>query len=79
LERRCALDIVIPDRESNKVIYGQNDGSGNFTLTEILTGFDASKVFIADINGDKMNDIVVTSFNGGPGVTWLENLGSGNF
>ncbi len=76
-KQQCAVDIVIPDRDGEEIVRGQNDGTGSFTISGIVTGFDATAVFIAELNGDTRNDIVAIGDT--DGIIWIENLGSGNF
>lgn len=72
-------DIVTANQTDQRIVWLENDGSGNFTeqtLAFVITSVEAIVVDDFDLDGDK--DIVVSSgFD--DNVIWLENEGNQSF
>jgi hypothetical protein len=78
------LDVIIASRLDNKITWQENiDGLGSFGSQKIITSnaLNVASVFIADINGDGIKDVICDSSSNDNGYpSWYENLdGLGNF
>lgn len=75
------LDIFFGSEVGDKVYFIQNQGSGVFLpAVEINSGTanGLSTVFLGDLNGDGLIDILASSANDNT-LAWYPNLGSNNF
>ncbi|MFM1930716.1 MAG: hypothetical protein RL226_19, partial [Bacteroidota bacterium] len=79
------LDLVIFGEQCNLGfncdIYF-NNGSGQFTLNQNLSGNAGTKLELIDMNNDGLDDILFSGFAGGAntqGLVYYYNDGSGNF
>ncbi|MEQ8905559.1 FG-GAP-like repeat-containing protein [Ekhidna sp.] len=72
------IDILVPITNSNRIEFHKNDGSGNFTASNISTGsFNARTIFVDDLDLDGDLDMLVGATNNT--LAWFENDGSENF
>ncbi len=75
-------DIIVASREGDKISWFDNvDGTGSFTVQNIISGLVNSPSWISssDIDGDGDFDVLSASSNDGK-VAWYENVdGAGNF
>ncbi|MCB2211904.1 T9SS type A sorting domain-containing protein [bacterium] len=70
LDQDGDFDIVSSKFYSNRIEWWSNDGAGSFTLQTISSDFsNPLDLAVADLNGDEVNDIVVTALSQ---LVWLE-------
>ena len=68
-------DILAAVNDSDPLVWYENDGSQNYVLHVVPTGFAvATKVIGVDLDGDGDTDILAAS-SFGDQVSWLENDG----
>lgn len=79
-------DIVASSADQNKVVWYENDGSGNFADAEVLWSglVGAGQIAIADINNDTNDDICIVVYGDATGavgnkVIWYPSNGDGTF
>lgn len=81
------MDLIAAVTSGNKLVWHPNDGTGHFGAEIIIDDTDIISPLgleIADLNGDGLTDIIVTTstiFDGAPPykMVWYENLGGGSF
>ena len=78
LDENGAVDIVAACPTSLEVWVLWNDGAGAFPTHGMASGFGASSVGVADLNGDGHPDLFGTDVGSG-GVFVYMNQGGGNF
>lgn len=79
LNKDGELDIVVSVNTADKIVWYQNDGSENFTASNIITSVDAPRGFqVADIDKDNDLDIGI-ALEGDDDIAWWQNNGSMTF
>jgi len=72
------LDVLATLGGDNKVVWYENDGTGQFTSPQVISAVDAPQsVYAADL--DKDGDLDVLSASHHNGIAWYENDGTGQF
>ncbi len=72
--------LVCSARGSKQINWYENEGAGNFapsrTISTDENGFSA--IYLEDLNGDGLDDVVALSYIGDE-IVWFENRGNGSF
>ncbi|MEQ8524552.1 FG-GAP-like repeat-containing protein [Gracilimonas sp.] len=74
------IDVLSVSQNDSKVAwYSNGSGTGVFSAQNIISSdmTDPFNATAADLNGDGLNDVIVSTLNGD--LVWYQNLGSGSF
>jgi hypothetical protein len=74
-------DIIGLNSNSNQIVWIENTGSGNFSISTLFTLSNihsSDKIILADLNNDNLKDIIYVSNSGK--ISWYQNNnGEGSF
>jgi hypothetical protein len=67
------------DHSNGNLTWFENDGAGNFTATPniVSTNLISDSLIFSDFNHDGKTDVI--SIENNTGISWLKNIGNGNF
>ncbi|MFC1604819.1 FG-GAP-like repeat-containing protein [Planctomycetota bacterium] len=73
------VDDTIDWRLDDRIIWYENDGTGQFTSPQVITADvnDPQSVYAADLDGDGDLDVLSASY--WDGIAWCKNDGTGQF
>ncbi len=74
------MDVLSASSFDDKIAWYENDGSGNFSIQQVITNSAdrAQSVYAADLDGDGDQDVLSASWDDYK-IAWYENNGLGGF